>query len=658
MLVGHTQEAGARNLDCCATCIAMNLRTQVGIMLIAVFGCLVAASTFVQLRVIYPSFERLEASLAKTDADRCVQAINREVDHVVRFTIDWGVWNDMYQFAMDGNKTFYDTNLANRDYFRQINMPVMVVCDSTGKVVYQHTLDPVTYEPMELGLFPKDALPANHPLMRPTTEEEVSGVILTERGPLLVSSRVILHSDESGPPLGRFIAGRFIDDAAMAQLCEQTAVRFKVWATTDALPVDVAPHMTALRASPADPLVDDAGRSELHVYRIVRTMVEGQSLVLRADVPRSITAQGASTIRFGLLSLLFAAGCIVLGLIFMLQRRVVNPIVTLKDHAISVASSGDLTARLKLARRDEVGALAGEFDRMIEHLAETQSALARASRQAGMAEVASGVLHNVGNAMTNATVSVSQLQRGLEQSRAAGLVKAAAMIKDHEQDLATFLTQDSRGRQLPEYLLRLGESLSSEQRGLVDDARRLQASLDHINEIIRAQQGLAVAPEVVETTQISNVIAQAILLVKPSYERHKVTLKISIEDDFVVRVDRARLQQVLVNLLTNALQATKPVDGDRRAVEVFVGKESVDGYFIEVRDRGVGFESVDRHRLFAQGYTTRKGGHGVGLHFCANAVKQMGGSISAESAGPDQGATFRMVLPLPPLPAQEARLAA
>ena len=79
----------------------MKLRTQVGVMLIAVFGCLVAVSTVVQLRVIYPSFERLESSLAKTDADRCVQAINREVDVISKFAIDWSVWDDMYQFVQD-----------------------------------------------------------------------------------------------------------------------------------------------------------------------------------------------------------------------------------------------------------------------------------------------------------------------------------------------------------------------------------------------------------------------------------------------------------------------------------------------------------------------------------------------------------------------------
>lgn len=624
-------------------------------MLIAVFGCLVAASTFVQLRLIYPSYERLEASLARTDADRCVQAINREVEYVSKFAMDWSVWNDMYQFALDGNKAFYDTNLASQDYFKQLNIPLLFVCDSNGKVVYGHVWNLDTLEEIRLGLFPKDQLPANHPLMRSTSEEEVRGVILTEHGPLLVASRVILHSDKSGPGFGRFIVGRFIDDAAIGRLCEQTAVRFKLWTTLDALPDDAQSQLPMLSERPGEAMVSETNASTLGVYRLIPTIVPGQSIVLRADVPREITAQGAATIGFGLVSLLVAAGCIMLGLIFLLQRRVVTPIVSLKDHATNVASSGNLSARFASTRNDEVGALATEFDRMIERLAESQASLALASRQAGMAEVASGVLHNVGNAMTNATVSVSQLQRGLEQSRALGLVKAAALIKEHQHDLSSFLTLDARGKQLPEYLARLGESLNGEQRGLVDDVRRLQASLDHINEIIRAQQGLAIAPDVVETTQVSHVIAQAVLLVKPSFERHKVALRTFVEDDLVVRIDRARLQQVLVNLLTNALQACKGVEGDRRVVEVHVASETPSSYFIEVRDRGVGFDPANRQRLFAQGFTTRQGGHGVGLHFCANAARQMGGSISANSDGLDRGAAFRVELPLH---AQEARLAA
>lgn len=614
-------------------------------MLIIVFGCLVAASTIIQLRVIYPSFERLEASLAATDADRCVQAIDREVEHVVRFTIDWGVWNDMYQFALDGNKTFYDTNLANRDYFKQINMPLLIVCDSDGKVVYRHTLDPATYEPIELGLFPSDRLPDGHPLMKPTTVEEVSGVILTERGPLLVSSRVILHSDESGPPIGRFIAGRFIDEVALQQLSEQTAVKFELWSTTDTLPSEISARLPSIRAAGSKPLLEKAGGKELQVFRLLPTIIDDQSLVLRADVPRAITSQGASTIRFGLLSQLFAAGCIVLGLIYMLQRRVVAPIVRLKDHAINVAGSGDLTARLTFDRSDEVGALAREFDRMIERLADSQASLARASRQAGMAEVAAGVLHNVGNAMTNATVTVSQLQRGLEQSRASGLGRVAALLRENQDHLAEFLTTDARGRQVPEYLVKLAESMQREQATLGDDARRLQASLDHINEIVRAQQGLAVAPEIIESTQVSHVIAQAVLLVQPSFDRHRVGLHTHMHQEVGVRVDRAKLQQVLVNLLTNALQAVKRHDGGERLVEIHAGMSAAESYWIEVRDRGAGFDPQQRERLFAQGFTTRAGGHGLGLHFCAVTIKQMGGEISAASDGPGRGAAFRIELP-------------
>lgn len=633
----------------------MKLRTQVGVMLIAVFGCLVVVSTVVQLGVIFPSYERLESSLARTDADRCMQAIDREVEYVSKFSIDWSVWNDMYEYAEGRNAAFYENNLANKEYFQNLNIPVMMICDSSGKVVYSHVYDPESWEAIALPLLPSDAIPADHSLWGGAEKEDIHGVIMTERAPLLIASRAILHSDESGPAVGRFIVGRFLDKRAVGDLCEQTSVRFHLFPADATLPSEIAANMPALRGHPGEPVVEEASNSVLRVMRLVPTLDPDEVLVLRASVPREITAQGATTIGFGLISLFVAAGCTMLALVFMLQRRVVSPIVTLKEHATSVGSSGNLTARLSMPRNDEVGALATEFDRMIVRLAESQDSLAKACRQAGMADVATGVLHNVGNAMTNATVTVSQLQRGLEQSRVSGLGKAAAMLREHSGDLAGFLTNDPRGRQLPEYFAKLAESMREEQQRLADDARRLQASLDHINEIVRAQQGLAVAPEIVETTQVSHVIAQAELLVRPSYERHKTSLRTTVREDVVIRIDRTRLQQVLVNFLTNALQAVKTVDESRRVVEITAGANSAGKFWIEVRDQGMGFEPAQRERLFAQGYTTRAGGHGLGLHFCAVTVKQMGGSISATSPGPDRGATFRVELPRP---VEEARLAA
>ena len=634
----------------------MTIRSQISLILLGAFALVVVATEAVQRYVVYPGFVTLEREAAATDADRAVQAVQREIEALSSFCLDWAAWDDMYRYVQDKNENFESNNLVVVDFYSRSNLPVLYVYDTQGNVVWGKSFDLETMNEVPVSLLPQTGAGPDNPLFRPNIDAgEVRGIILTEHGPMMVSSRPIVKSDLSGPPMGRLIFGRYINAAVLDKIAGQTSVQMQTWTMKDALPADVLPTITSLQAEPSTPLIAEAGRDTLHVFRLFPGVRPDDALLLRADVPRDITAHGASTINFGRWSMFAAAVGMMVLLLVVMNSRVGRPLARLTGHATSVGATGDLTVRLRSQRTDEIGLLSGAFDRMVERLAESQASLSRASRQAGMADVASSVLHNVGNALNSAVVTSGVMRRAIADSRVTSLVKVTGLLKDHSADLPAFLTTDPKGSQVPAYLIKAADELAQERSSLAGEADRLDQSLQHIQDIIRSQQAHAAAPEVVEPVLLSHVLSQVRTLVSPSLERHAITLEVSLAADLTLRVDRSRLEQVLVNLLTNAKQAVIAHEGPHRSVQLAVGAATPGHIWIEVRDQGAGFSAHDRASFFTQGFTTRQDGHGLGLHYCAVTMAQMGGTIDATSPGPGQGATFRIEVPIQPA---DRRLAA
>jgi two-component system, NtrC family, sensor kinase len=182
----------------------------------------------------------------------------------------------------------------------------------------------------------------------------------------------------------------------------------------------------------------------------------------------------------------------------------------------------------------------------------------------------------------------------------------------------------------------------AEHAALVGDAEKLERSLAAVQDIIRAQQSVDGPTEVLQSVELSDTINGALAVIEPSFLRHRVKATRTVEHDVRTMLDRSKFQQVLLNLVTNAVQASE----QHRVVHIEAGLANPQTFFVEVRDGGMGFDEVRKAKLFTQGYTTRDDGHGLGLHYCANAIKQMNGTISAYSDGPGLGATFRIELPI------------
>jgi signal transduction histidine kinase len=283
--------------------------------------------------------------------------------------------------------------------------------------------------------------------------------------------------------------------------------------------------------------------------------------------------------------------------------------------------------------------------RVERDLAESSLNLIRASRHAGMAEVATGVLHNVGNVLNSVNVSATLIHNQLRTSRLSSLAKAVQLMGEHEADLGAYLTSDPQGRQLPGFIKAFSEHLQKEQDKLISEAELLTRNVDHIKEIVSMQQSYSKLSGMIEPVAPALLIEDALRMKTSVMLRHQIEIVRDFADVPPVVVDRHKVIQILVNLLANAKHAIADHTGTERKIIVRLRAGAEGRVRIEVQDTGSGIPAEHLTRVFQYGFTTKKNGHGFGLHSGANAAKEMDGSLTVASEGPGCGSTFTLELP-------------
>jgi PAS domain S-box-containing protein len=270
-----------------------------------------------------------------------------------------------------------------------------------------------------------------------------------------------------------------------------------------------------------------------------------------------------------------------------------------------------------------------------------------ASRKAGMAEVATGVLHNVGNVLNSVNVSASLVTDEVRQSKAANLSKIAALLKENQHQLAHFFTVDPRGKELIAYVGTLSEHLGGERKHILEELELLRKNIEHIKDIVAMQQSYAKVSGVVETVRIVDLVEDALNMNAGALKRHQVRVIREYVDLPPVTVERHKVLQILVNLIRNAKYACDDSNKEDKQMIVRI-RNGGDQVKIFIIDNGIGIPAENLTRIFSHGFTTRKGGHGFGLHSGALAAKELGGSLNVHSDGPGQGASFVLQIPCRP----------
>ena len=288
-----------------------------------------------------------------------------------------------------------------------------------------------------------------------------------------------------------------------------------------------------------------------------------------------------------------------------------------------------------------------ELKRAQAKIETTHKQLLQASRQAGMAEVATGVLHNVGNVLNSVNVSSTLLGDQLRKSRVNALPKLVTLLREHEHDLGAFMAGDPRGRQLPGFIRQLSEHLLQEQQAMLQEVAGLKKNVEHIRDIVAMQQSYAKMAGLAEEVEVADLVEDALRMNAGALLRHDVQVARQFQNVPRIIVEKHKVLQILVNLIRNAKYACD--EGRHHDKQLALRIWNGDGkVHVSVQDNGIGIPAENLTRIFGHGFTTRKEGHGFGLHSAALAAREMGGAVRAASPGPGLGATFTLELPLHP----------
>jgi two-component system NtrC family sensor kinase len=599
-------------------------------LLALLFAVLIVLEITVQKQVLMPSFAELEREDAQTSMKRIGFALDATLESLELSAADWGNWADVYQYVQSPNPAFVNANITPVA-LKQLKVNAMLIVDLNGRYVLSTARNLITGEPLDLDLTARKSLPEDFPWRKNLADgKPARGLLQTNRGVMMIAAAPVLDGSGMGRPLGMVIMGRLLTAAQVRLIGAQA--------------------QASLAMLPNRPVRGGEQIAETDIAtQIIRSFADVYGLPLvsfRVDVPHRITSRGQGAVTYASLYLIGAAVTVLILLVVALNRIVLGPLARVTRHAVAVGNGTDLTARLNLAGGDEIARLAREFDRMVERVSDSRRQLVDQSFQAGFAELAKGVLHNLGNAMTPLGVRLSRLADRLRDAPLSDLELALAELTKESEP-------SERRSDLEEFLRLACRELAAGVKDAQGDVAVVQRQATIVQTALSELMRSARNTHVVESVRLPDLVAQTLEIVPDACrQRLVVDSDESLRKVGAVQVARTVLRLILQNLIINAADAVRDAGRDKGVLHFaaeIVGEANGEQLHLHCKDDGVGIAAENLQRVFDKGFSTksRETNYGIGLHWCANAIGALGGRIWAASEGPGLGASMHLMLPLP-----------
>jgi sensor domain CHASE-containing protein len=619
---------------------SLPLQRKVALSLLLTICTFAAVSYLILSGIIAPAFENLELEAARSDLVRARQAIQADINNLEAITADWAPWDDIYGYVSGRNPGFRKSNL-DRPTLANLNLDMMAVYASDQRLLWgKLLLADEERDLAELGILNPGEASFAALATHLGADSRTVGIVATEFGPMIVSSRPILMSDDSGPVAGALVMAQFLDSTRLALLRERTEVRIG-WTPFDEI---VQQPEFNLAMFDADQSYFEVGEKFISSQAILTDIFGAPVLVLRTATMRNISALGNRTLQAAMVFLLLA-GLVLTGVVWLqLRNTILAPIERLAGHMVKIRSSGDLSQQLELGGDDEVASLGAEFNRLTSEVHEARKALAMQSFKAGKADTAAEVLHNIRNAMT-------PLLNGVERIAKAFRVADELRINEATAQLRAADCPPERAQKLLQYVDASFEHIRTSNSEASDDMQIVMSQARQVEDILADQEKFATEAPTTENISVDEVVGEATHVI-PKDAKKKV--RVQVDDElrgFRVHAHRIGLLQVMGNLILNAYESIQRASEGKGQIILSAQAEVVDDQAmvrLTVMDNGIGFEGDAKIKVFQRGFTSKGEGDttGLGLHWCANAVSAMGGRILAESDGTGKGARFHVLLPV------------
>lgn len=627
----------------------MKLQPKIVLILSAVVVTYATSDSLVQRMTLQRIFEKTENQFAQKNTVRVKEALQEQLELVDARCLDWSEQPGVID-------AFWDVPDFEAQLSRKVRnsdeVDLLCVADTTGKILWR-----AAYLPSS-GMMRSESIEGVLPLVdgklppKLMTGEDDRGVLVPIRDYLSTSAGVLLTSSrpirsDSGAVLGKLIVGRLL----AGDLLDELQVRTE---TTD-IEVDFLHNAESNQRllSFADrwdgePLIEVDGPDRLTVFHLVESSLEPEPLVFSAGVDREISRAGSAAMRYSLISTIAAGLTVLFVLLFVLKRIVLKPIQKLTENALVLGQDETSKVEFDLGREDELGTLSTEFNSMMRKLAKSRQALVETAREAGMSEIATGILHNVGNVLNSVNVSATMLDQKTRGIAVGDLEALHGIIKEHADDLGRFIEEDPRGKHLEPFLGAVTEQIRTAQAGMTAELGSLVKGIEHIRTLVASQQDYVRNEDVIEPVDLAEQLDRACDISSTAGGEHVAPVQVIREyaDLPEARTARHKLLEILVNLIQNARQAMCGADITERVLTLRTERVGDDRVRMQIIDTGCGITADHLVDVFNYGFTTKPNGHGFGLHAAANAATEIHGSLSVHSDGAGQGATFTLEIPL------------
>lgn len=619
-----------------------SLQEKVSVTLFVVMGALALLSFVILQQVVAPAFDQLEIDQARTNLVRAERAIQNDLDNLSAITGDWGLWDDAYDYVRGEYPAFEDSNL-DRPTLTNLGLSLLAIYDREASLIWgQLNHDDHADSIEKLGALSDDTHTADFLIRHKDPAGQITGLIRTDLGPMLISSWPVVRSDGSGPIAGSMIMGQFMDEDLAAGLRQRTEVNLS-WRPVREDGVEADDLTVALNLSADGSMRHVTENSEVVSAGLLADLFGSPLLELEVRTPREISALGNSTVNGALAFLALAAIIVAIVTWLLLRRIIVQPLGGLANHIVSIRKSGDLTNKYDDRRTDEIGALANEFDKLTDELHEARKLLLDQSFKAGKADTAAEVLHNIRNAMTPLINGIDRLSKYLGSTRKLKVRQAIDELESGD-------CPAERAGKLLKYIESAFSHIEASNEDAAQNLVIASKQARQVEAILADQERHAQVAPIIEKLSLDEVLDEAVLVI-PDGEVPAV--RVDFDEDVhkaAVRAHRVSLMQVMGNLILNAYESIERAEMADGHIQVEVSEETIEEkpmVRLKVVDNGCGFDEETGEKIFQRGFTSKDEGNfrGLGLHWCANAVAGMGGRIQAESVGPGHGAEFHVLLP-------------
>lgn len=600
--------------------------------------------------------EYLMESIIKFENDNINQNINRVNQAITQnksslnsYTTDWAHWNDAYDYVAGTNPAFIKNNWFI-DSFINAKINLIIYFDKSGKILMGNGVDDVnkTLTPIPKSLYPY--LFNKSPLVyRPNVNDDLSGFIYLDSGLLMVSASGMSYGDKSKPVNGTLLTGRYLSNALVEKISKTTELNLRLYLLPEIKSSLEMNNIFKEMSQSRKNVIQKLNSSTAYGYTLIVDVFDKPVAILRITLRRTIFLTGQSAIDYYQAASLVASMLLVIIIAGIVRFFVVKPLENLSKQIKKISIDENYNIQLFSKSNDELSYVTSQINAMMKKIQTSNDKLLMSARKAGMSDVATSVLHNIGNVMNSINVATDQLNENMKKSDFSNLLAVSSLLNENKHNIYSYLTQDEKGKLLPSYIIAVVEELARQREKDKKEIASLINSYHHIEDIVLMQKSISGSSTLIQKVLIKDLIEKSVQICGNLIFKNHIEIKYDIDDSLVVESDQAKLMQIIINLLHNARDAIMAVEVSKQPRLILIGarlERDKPAVVITVTDNGCGILTENLSKIFLFGFTTKEGGHGFGLHSCAIIAKELGGSLVAISEGDGCGATFVLTLPL------------